>query len=435
MVALSLLVVSLIGYAFAYTVSGFPIDLAVYQWGGLNALDHASQLYDGKWGNFLPFTYPPFSALVFSTVAHLSLSLVRKMISVLTIACLAGVVWAAWGMAGYRRGTSRLAATLLVTAGVLWLEPVQQTLGFGQVNVLLMALVVGDLALPDSRRWKGIGIGIATGFKLTPGVFIVYLLMIRRFRAAAVATATTLSTILIGFLVVPHQAAQYWGGDATDSSRVGPTNYISDQSVSGLLSRLAPGSNTKDIALVLGVVVGAVALLTAAHAYARGDALLGLLLAASSALMASPISWTHHFVWLAPATVYIAHVLYQRRATWGWLLLAAWLALFAAWPSRLDQFGHWDPHAPMTPNGLIWMVPHRNDRESHWNPYEEIAGNFYVLVVLALVLISFWYVFGEQIKGWLAGRQRRGGSTGRDQTGDSAAAPAQSEHAAFSAHR
>src|SRR6185503_21371042 len=71
-------------------------------------------------------------------------------------------------------------------------EPVRETITFGQVNTLLLTLVAGDMLLgvARGRRWAGVGIGLATAIKLTPGVFILYLLITRRWRPAGVATGT-----------------------------------------------------------------------------------------------------------------------------------------------------------------------------------------------------------------------------------------------------
>ena len=107
------------------------------------------------------------------------------------------MLWLTWGALERWRTGGRLGATLGLGAVALWLEPVRQTLSFGQVNLLLMLLIVADLCLPDSRWWKGVGVGLAAGFKLTPLIFIPYLLLTRRFRAAAVAPAIFALTIAV----------------------------------------------------------------------------------------------------------------------------------------------------------------------------------------------------------------------------------------------
>ena len=107
---------------------------------------------------------------------------------------------------------ARAAAAFAIAAVGLWLEPVAMTLFFGQINLVLLALVVGDLALPDRFKGKGIGIGLAAGIKLTPLIFIPYLLFTRRVKAAAVSALTFAVTVGLGFALLPHASAVYWGG-------------------------------------------------------------------------------------------------------------------------------------------------------------------------------------------------------------------------------
>jgi alpha-1,2-mannosyltransferase len=204
--------------------------------------------------------------------------------------------WFAWGMLGHLRSQGRLGAALLTALLGLWLEPVQQNLIWGQINLLLMLLVMADYALPDRSRWKGVGIGLAAGFKLTPAIHIPYLLLTGRRRQAAIATATFSGTILLGFLVLPREANQYWlGGLFDDPVRVGTVSYLSNQSLHGLLGRAVHDSSNLDtLWLFPAAAVGVFGLLLAARQHRRGRELLGILTTAVTGLLVSPISWSHH---------------------------------------------------------------------------------------------------------------------------------------------
>ena len=107
-------------------------------------------------------------------------------VTVVSLFSLVATIWIAFRQLGWEK-TSRLGATLLLSGLLLWTEPVQRALFLGQVELVLMALVVWDLCQPDRRRWKGAATGIAAGIKLVPLLFIAYLLLTRRFRQAAVA--------------------------------------------------------------------------------------------------------------------------------------------------------------------------------------------------------------------------------------------------------
>jgi len=131
-----------------------------------------------------PFTYTPFAALLFAGGSGASFATWQVGLAVLTIGLLPVVTYLSLGLAGRPAGLARAAAAFAIAAVGLWLEPVAMTLFFGQINLVLLALVVGDLALPDRIKGKGIGIGLAAGIKLTPLIFIPYLLFTRRVKAA-----------------------------------------------------------------------------------------------------------------------------------------------------------------------------------------------------------------------------------------------------------
>jgi alpha-1,2-mannosyltransferase len=173
------------------------------------------------------------------------------------------------GHRGFRYG----ALAFGLAAVALWLEPVYMTMFFGQINLILLALIVVDLSLPDSRRWKGIGIGIAAGAKLTPLIFIPYLLASRRVRAAVVGTLSFAATAVIGFVALPAASRQYWGGKFAGNGGLG---QLLNQSVDGAVQRLLHGDPAASkLRGVLAIVVAAAGLATAAVASRRGLELLG----------------------------------------------------------------------------------------------------------------------------------------------------------------
>ena len=154
------------------------IDLQVYRWGGEMARHHRN-VYDLQFEGFLSFTYTPLAVLAFELMSHLSLGVLRFVMTGASIAALVGALWVAFGLAGVSERGKRAGLALGTAGVVLGLEPVAQTLGFGQVNLLLMLLVLVDLAQPDGRRWKGAGVGLAAAIKLTPAIFVGYLLLNR----------------------------------------------------------------------------------------------------------------------------------------------------------------------------------------------------------------------------------------------------------------
>lgn len=342
------------------------IDLQVYRWGGLMARQHAN-VYDLKFQGFLSFTYTPLAVVFFEALSFFSISVLRFVMTGLSLGALLGAVWLAWGMVGVSRSAARWGLALGVAGIALGLEPVNATLAFGQINLLLLVLVMADLALADTVAWKGVGVGLAAAIKLTPLVFVAYLLLTRRLRAAGVALGTFAASLAVGFVLLPSGSHRFWlGGLFLDSKRVGGVPYAGNQSINGTLVRLfASVDGARGAWLVVAGVAGVAGLLLAALASRRGQELLGVATCGLTALLVSPISWSHHWVWVVLAVPCAAGVLAPlrpRARRLGWAVVALVLVVFHAGPLR-----------------LIWAPPHNGNLEYGWHGVQLALGNAYVL--------------------------------------------------------
>ena len=221
---------------------------------------------------------------------------------------------------------------------------------------------------PDTARLKGAGVGLAAGVKLVPLIFIPYLLLTRRFRAAGVSLAAFALTIAISLLLLPRQAGKFWMGRLfLDSGRAGNVAYVGNQSVHGALARLA-GSQPAAHPYWLAVcaAVAAAGLLLAAWAARRGHEMTGILTCALTGLLSSPVSWAHHWVWAAPALAVSADAAARLRvpsARWRrWARWCAWAALAAPFF--------------VLPEGLVPAIAVQGARE---HGAELVTSNLYVL--------------------------------------------------------
>src|SRR6202046_2320009 len=279
MAAVALFLLAVAGYALLVHASPqyywTQIDTAVYRDGGIAVRNQPAMLYTLDFGPAkLPFIYAPFAALVFAAGIGASFATWQVGLTVLTIGLLPVVAYLSLGLAGRPAGLARAAAAFAIAAVGLWLEPVAMTLFFGQINLVLLALVVGDLALPDRVKGKGVGIGLAAGIKLTPLVFIPYLLFTRRVKAAAVSALTFAVTVGLGFALLPHASAVFWH---EQFSQLGSKNFHLDtQSLNGVILRLPRiGPDAHAYWQVAVVVAGIAGLATAILASRRGHELLG----------------------------------------------------------------------------------------------------------------------------------------------------------------
>ena len=327
-------------------------DLFVYQYGGQAVLDGLSLVDSSDPVTGLPFTNTPFAAVVMVPVALLPAWLAAALWAGASVGALAVVVVVV------RRALDQPApgwVVALMSAGALALEPVWQNLTFGQINVFLMLLVLVDLLRPE-RRWSGVLVGIAAGVKLTPLVFVVLLVLVGRRSAAGRAALVFAGTVAVGFAATPGSAATYWADGLVDASRVGPPALAHNQSVYGALTRLLDGAPPTLLWLAVAGPLALAVLVVGAGWWRRGEPVLGTCLGALAMLLASPISWSHHWVWAVP----VALVLWER-SRWA---SAAWTAVFVARP-------------------VVWP-PYGESSEYAWSPLDHLFGNAYLLAALAL---------------------------------------------------
>jgi alpha-1,2-mannosyltransferase len=374
-------------------------DLQVYLGGAHQALHHSHSLYTWEFEKHpgIQFTYTPFAALVFAAGLALPFTGLMAVVTVVSLFALVATIWIAFRQLGWEK-TSRLGATLLLSGLLLWTEPVQRALFLGQVELVLMALVVWDLCQPDRRRWKGAATGIAAGIKLVPLLFIVYLLLTRRFRQAAVAAGTFAVTVIIGFIALPNASVTWWlDGNFFQAGRTGFVGAGQNQSLRGLMTRLIGSvSSAQAPWLLVAVIVGLAGLAAAVVLDQRGYTFAGLMAAALTALLISPISWDHHWVWIAPGLALIVDAAVRAgragqaglRAAW-YALAAVVLLLFAAWPD------FWNAGAGLLQGGLINYAPaaafpsgdNPAYKEYHWRGLQLLAGNLELLVGLGLFVV------------------------------------------------
>jgi alpha-1,2-mannosyltransferase len=347
-------------------LGGYRIDLEVYR-AGATVLLHGGDLY-GRLpglddGHELPFTYPPFAALSFVPLAVAGYRMANWLLTAVTIVCVAVSLWcfaaSTAGEAGARM--RRLLPWALPAALVL--EPIRSTLTYGQINVLIMALVSVD-CLTRAPRWpRGIGVGIAAAAKLTPGVFVLLFLLRRDLRSAARAGLSFAACTGAGFALAPHDSLRYWTQVAYQPARIGGISFASNQSILATLTRLGLGTPVRTwLWLALCLLVAALAVTGMRGALEAGQATYALVLNAVAGLLISPISWSHHWVWAAPALLtYLATTNPKRRRLLAFPVLA--LLIFAI-----------APH---------WLLPSGAGRELHWAWWQQAAGDSYAVIGLA----------------------------------------------------
>lgn len=253
------------------------------------------------------------------------------------MAALYGAIRISQRLMGVPAGAQGRRIAMLWTAVSIWIEPLRSTFDYGQVNVLLMVAVLW--AVYTTRWWlSGLLIGVAAGIKLTPAISGLYLVGVRRWAAAAFSAIVFACTVGVSALVVGDQTRYYFFDLLGDAHRVGPIATSFNQSWRGGISRILGHDAGFDPLVLAAIGVTAVLALAAWRALGATDRLGRLLVVELFGLLVSPISWTHHWVWLVPLMVWAIHGPWHRRpgagiVGWGWLALTIlgvpWLLSFA----------------------------------------------------------------------------------------------------------
>jgi alpha-1,2-mannosyltransferase len=343
-------------------------------------------VFDQTLPNGQRFAYPPISLSVFGPMSQLSLNAAHALMIVAGVVALATVVWLTMRMLHVRPTIGMVGAAAAMVGAAIWLQPVHDTLGQGQINLILMLLVVADFSRSD-KRWHGALIGVATAVKLTPAIFLLYLLLIRRTRAFITGSLVAAVLTGVGFLVAPGESKRYWlEGGFTDTdwlfAPIQPGD-VSNHSIRGLVTRL--GADQTLIWLVLALVVVVAGLGLAVRVHQLGDPVAGMLAAAITGLLVSPLSWHEHWVWIVPIVIWSIAAAARLSARWPILSPALPIAVtfpFLLWPIAIEP-GRLGAAAIIAPAGNLW-------REGHRDPIVLLASAGYVCAGLLMLAGGWW---------------------------------------------
>lgn len=364
--------------SYLFNPTAYRIDLEVYRAGGrawLDGVDLYAQSFPTQIGHPLAFTYPPISAVVLSPLAWLPLSAANAVWAVLTLALVTGTLVLVLQLVGVPTRSPQwwwlLAAAFALTAR---LEPVRSTMGYGQVNVLIMALVAADCLLRRTPWPRGSLIGLVAAIKLTPAVFVLYFLVRKDYRSAATAAASGVLVTVVGFVLAPSDSVQYWTTSIFQTDRIGQLTYSSNQNIQGVLARAGLTHTTASaLWVLLSLVTVAVGFQAMRRAQRAGLPALVLVCNGVVGLLISPVSWSHHWVWAVPGLLVLGLVVLATRSRAAAALGVLGFLVFAVAPQ--------------------WRLPHDNTSgvEISWAVWQKVVGNGYVwwgaalLVVCALV--------------------------------------------------
>jgi alpha-1,2-mannosyltransferase len=232
-------------------------------------------------------------------------------------------------------------------------------------------MILLDLVRPNDTRLRGFWVGVTIGVKLTPLPFLALLIVTKQWRALRNAVLGLLATMAIGFAIVPHQSWRYWTDVILDANRVGGIAYTGNQSFNGFLHRIGNDASwVQPTWFVVSVVFGLLVLWLARRYWLADERVTAVSVMALAVLYASPISWSHHWVWIIPLGVSLIRGV---NRVWG---------LNPAVVTGVLFYGLFVLRS-------IWWVPYRDDRELSWTFWQSIPGNSHLIVgMIAFILLA-----------------------------------------------
>lgn len=350
----------------------YRVDLDVYRIGSrawLSGVHLYGRLPPTMSGARLPFTYPPVAAILLSPLSMVPMAVASAVLTAASAGLLALVLRASLRSLDQTGEQLGGWAVWWLLPPALLLEPVRNTLTYGQVNILLMALVAVDCLAPSGRWPRGSLVGLAAAIKLTPAAFVLFFLLRRDWRAAGMAAVSFLAATGAGCALAWHDSVQYWTRTVFDASRVGGLPYAANQSVVGVLTRLGLSQPALDaVWLVVAIAVVVAAWRGMRRCFAAAQDCLAMSLNGLAALLISPISWSHQWVWCVPALVALAAAGLRDRARGLLAATAAGIVIFATGPQ--------------------WWFPHGDRRELDWAAWQQVIGSAYVGFAAIILVIA-----------------------------------------------
>jgi alpha-1,2-mannosyltransferase len=246
----------------------------------------------------LYFIYPPIAAILMTPLAFGPYALWQ-------VVWTGGLVWAQQSVlkrCGAPRGWK---LGLIGIAVLLAVEPIRTTLGYGQVNTILMALVIADL-LPDApgerrRIPQGTLIGLAAAIKLTPALFVIFAFLIGKTRVAITAMISFAVFTGIGAILLFRETLVFFGGLSGGDTRTASPLYTGNQSLLGVFFRLGDSSRvTALVGLAVSAILAVLGCVVAAQWWRHDEKVFAVAIVGLTTCLASPLSWTHHYVWILP---------------------------------------------------------------------------------------------------------------------------------------
>lgn len=284
-----------------------------------------------------PNAYPPISVIFFLPLTHLSHQMALVIFTYISFASIIAAVFLSLKIAMKKVPWHYFLLFIGLTFSSF---PTRFTLGMGQVNMIVLFLLLLGVYLetkPNKNSLAaGISLGIAIALKPIFSFFLLFLALKKSWKAVFTSGLTV--ALLVVFTLIfwsPHIWITWY-----QSGILPLTNYTSsqiyvyqNQGIFGFLLRLIPNFYTRILVHKLTTLI--LVPIAIYLAYKKKDYNLGLSFFIITLLLFDITSWQHHFVWLMlPFVVLYTHILKSKNLILMSLLIISYA--FVSWNIKYD---------------------------------------------------------------------------------------------------
>ena len=374
------IIIATVATATQVMLTDFPIDMIIYR-EGVKAFMAGDEVYSVPMmaGDIaLPFLYPPFGALVMVPLAGdwFSDAMAGDIVIILSN-LLIGLIVLLLAFALNKQRVTRFASSDVISvASLIWgivliFEPVRLNNGFAQINIILMALVALDLIPRNRLKWlpQGWLIGVAAAIKITPLAMLLYFLVRKELKPIITAGISAIVATTNAAAVRWDVTWEYFTVNLLSMGSGGEigvqTAYQSNSSIKGFLERLYTSQESMETASMITTIIWfCLAIITVVLGgwlmialMKRGLNIEAFIINAFIMLLISPVSWSHHWVWLTIAIpVLLYRALTWRNLNWVSGIMVSILGLWSLLVLTIPPKWYWGDNINVWEQELVFKV-------------------------------------------------------------------------------
>ena len=293
-------------------------DFGQYYWGLKEIFQGSNPYLIGK-DIFTPSTYPPFVFILMSPFEILSYFGAEKIWTLLSIIFLIGSVYLIFKI-NNEKMFSRIG--LLISALLFaFYFPIKFSLGMGQINFLILFLVMLSIHFLNKNKnyVSGIFLSLSIMIKFFPLFLLPYLIILKKWKILFSFIFLSIIILLFTFIINPDINIYFYKNVLPTLLGGWKTDYY-NQSLSGFLGRqMSIGFIRELLRISISLILVLISFLVILKNNSQKTTVINLScsLLITLTLLINNFSWQHHFVWLIFPFITIFYFIKNKKLDWS----------------------------------------------------------------------------------------------------------------------